>query len=120
MRLEECFNEIWKKYKSDPKVSEILKKIGPAFPLRGPHYDYADLIEHIGYSLLALCTCDPDELPERHLLEIYMRRQSLSERARDIAMLIPEEDYLYYSKSLDELIREWEKDFKRYFTKCVL
>jgi hypothetical protein len=96
----------------------MLKKVGPAFPIPGPHYDYSDLIEHIRHSLLNLCTCDPNELPEYHLLEIYGRRLRLAERSRDIAQAVPEGDYEHYRRHLDELVRNWEEDFKKYFTNC--
>jgi hypothetical protein len=56
MKVEKCFHQIWQKYKGDPKVYESLKKIGMRFPLPSPHYDYADLIEHIKHSLFKLCT----------------------------------------------------------------
>jgi hypothetical protein len=59
MRVSECFDQIWKKYREDLKVCEAFKRIGPAFPLPGPHYDYLDLIEHIRYTLFKLCTCSP-------------------------------------------------------------
>jgi len=118
---EQCFHEIWRKYKTDDRVSEMLKKAGPVFPLPGLHYDYLDLIEHTRYSLHALCTCNPDELPEYHLLEFYDRRSKLAEKIPELvrAGLIRDEDYEYYRKHIDELIKEWEKDFKVYFSKCI-
>jgi hypothetical protein len=116
---EQCFSEIWRKYKGDPRVFASLKKIGPTFPLPGPHYDYVDLVEHIRYSLLNLCTCDPDELPEYHLPEIFHRRVHLSEKAEEMKARLSEEEYGHYLKHMNELISEWEKDFKVHFSKCL-
>jgi len=118
----ECFEGIWRKYKGDERVFEMLRKAGPVFPLPGPHYDYADLIEHTKHSLLNLCTCNPDELPEYHLLEIYGRRRRLSEKVPELARagLISESDYEHYLRHIGEIVREWENDFKTYFSKCKL
>jgi hypothetical protein len=51
MGVVECIHQIWKKYREDPKVFGALKRIGPAFPLPGPHYDYLDLIEKLEKSI---------------------------------------------------------------------
>jgi len=117
--FSECFDEVARKYQPDERVSEMLKKIGPAFPLPGPHYDYVDLIEHMRYSLAHLCACDPDGLPEYHLLEVYNRRRKLAEKARDIRILVSERDYEYFRNHIHDLVKEWEKDFKKYFNECV-
>jgi len=119
---ETCFKEIWRKYMVDERVSRMLKRIGPAFPQPGPHYNYVDLVEHIRHSLYALCMCNPDELPEYHLPEIFERRRKLSEEVSRYARagFLREEDYQYYLDHVESLISNWEKDFKRYFSRCVI
>jgi len=120
-RLDVCFREIWRKYKGDERVYEALKRAGPVFPLPGPHYDYADLIEHMRWSLLHLCSCNPDELPEYHLSEVYSRRRKLSEEVPQLvkAGFMREEDYEYYLRHMNEIVGEWENDFKKYFSQCT-
>jgi len=118
-KFSECYDEVARKYQTDERVSETLKKVGPTFPLPGPHYDYMDLVEHMRYSLAYLCSCDPDRLPEYHLLEVYNRRQKLAEKAREIRVLTSEREYEHFRDHIDRLVREWEKDFKRYFDRCV-
>jgi len=121
MSFDKCFREIWGKYTGDEKVYEMLKRVGPAFPIPGPHYNYADLIEHIRWSLLHLCTCNPDELPEYHLPEIYKRVKMLYEEVSQLVRggFIREEEHQHFRDHIYEITREWEKDFKKYFSQCV-
>ncbi|MEM3893363.1 MAG: hypothetical protein QXR12_05390 [Thermofilum sp.] len=119
--FDECMRMVFGKYREDRRVFEMLKRVGPAFPLPGPHYDYLDLVAHIQHSLMMLCLCDPDRLPEYDLYEIYHRRARLSEEVPKLvrAGLIRDEEYDHYMEHINWLVFEWEKDFKRFFSDCT-
>jgi len=111
----ECFEEAWSKLGPDEKVLEILKKTGPAYPY-SPRYNYSDLIEHMRHTLLALCTCDPEGLPEYDLVEVYSRRQKLNDQLNELEKLhtITLEERSYIEESLRKLEKKWEEEFKNY------
>jgi hypothetical protein len=101
----EAFAEASRKISIDPDVSEILKKIGPAFPSYGPHYYYADMIEHMRWALALARTRQVDNLVRRHLLEIYTRRmQLLDELHKRKSML----RYTEWDKVMSEISRVWD------------
>ncbi|MEM1684984.1 MAG: hypothetical protein QXD60_04430 [Nanopusillaceae archaeon] len=120
-RFTMCFRMVYSNYFEDKRVYDMLKRVGPPFPLPGPLYDYMDLVAHIQHSLMMLCLCDPDRLPEYDLYEIYHRRARLSEEVPKLvrAGLIRDEEYDYYMEHIEKLVSSWEKDFKRFFLNCV-
>lgn len=113
--VRECFREIWPRINYDSHAVEILEKSGPFQP-SSPRYNYADLIEHMRYSLHGLCTCNPEELPEYHLLEVYDRRRKLNDQLNELEALrrITPEERTYMENHLNDLRRTWEGEFKRY------
>jgi hypothetical protein len=114
MGVSECFDQIWKKYREDLKVCEAFKRIGPAFPLPGPHYDYLDLIEHIRYTLFKLCTCSPEDI-YYHLDEIFRRLNRLGEFwLEEIKSGLTGEEYDYYKKHIRDTLFNWVQDVENY------
>jgi len=112
---------IWRTFTHDPKVSEILKRLGPTFPYPGPHYDYADLIEHIRYSLSYMASCEVNHLFDYHLPEIYKRKKRLLEeiaKARD-AGVITGKEHEYILKHITDVLDRWQNKMEEYFKKCV-
>jgi len=117
------FKNVWHKYSHDEKMTEIVKKLSPArFPLPGPHYDYVDLIEHIRYAIYYTCSCNPDELLEYHLPEIYKRFEKLSSEISNgsKAGFISETEYNYAFKYLTHLKKDFIRDWKECFKWCVI
>ena len=113
--------KILRKFSHDPKVLEITRRIGPVFPRPGPHYDYADFIEHVRASTIYMSSCDLDELLTYHLPEIYKRKNRLLDaiaEARDTGVITGRE-YEHAYNHIDEVSREWVKQVKEYFNKCV-
>lgn len=117
----ECFREVYGKYREDEKVVEMFRRVSPSFPQPGLLYDYLDLVEHIRGSLTFLCTCDPDRIPEYHLVEIFKRRAKLLEEVPKLvrAGVIRDWEYDRYMSHMDWLLDEWGKDFKKFFLACT-
>jgi len=117
----ECFRTVYGKYREDEKVIEMLKRISPPFPKPGLLYDYLDLVEHIRGSLTFLCACDPDRIPEYHLVEIFKRKAKLLEEVPKLvkAGVIRNGEYDHYLEHMQWLFREWENDFKKFFSACT-
>lgn len=120
-KFTECFRTVYGKYKEDKKVIEMLKRVSPPFPEPGLLYDYLDLVEHIRGSLTFLCTCDPDRIPEYHLVEIFKRRAKLLEEVPKLvrAGVIRDNEYDHYLEHIQWLFRNWENDFKKFFLACT-
>jgi len=116
------FDEVARKYSFDDRMLEIVKKLSPArFPQPGPHYDYADLLEHIRYAIWKIGMCSAERLLEYDLPEIYKRfsrlSSALSEGVR--AGIITDEEYMYATRYLDNLREKFFKEWKELFEKCV-
>jgi len=104
----------------DVATSETLKKIGPAFPRHGPHYDYGDLVEHIRYSTAMAKTCSTDgDLVTYHLLEIFKRRSQLAEAiATACRTTLREEECNDAHQTINQLNEKWEKVFTDSLAEC--
>jgi len=120
--MSELFKRIWGKFNFDEKVLEVTRRIGPTFPLPGPHYDYADFIEHMRHSAYFMNICEVrKELFSYHLFEVYRRRNRLIKaltEARD-AGLITGREHEHAMRHIDQLSKDWEEEMVEAFDKCV-
>ena len=115
--------EIMEKYQLDPKVSEMLKRLGPPFPAPGPHYSYADLVEHMRHSLYIAGRCEIRDMITYHIPEILKRRKevvdSLVEASPRHTGRLREEEYWHAMEHISRISSDWEKELTQSLSECM-
>jgi len=100
----------------------MLRKISPPFPQYGALYYYADIIEHMRYSILNSQKCDVervDEVLHYDIPEIHKRRQQLAEEVSRHMPILREEDVEHYRRHLYDLDRKWRRELTENFKRCI-
>ena len=117
------WEEVALRYSHDPKVSEMLKRIGPPFPLPGPHYSYGDFIEHIRYTLFYAKRCELNTVISYHIPEIFKRQRELHDALVEASPRykgqLSEEEYWYAMRHISDLYDRWTKEFEQTLARCM-